>query len=79
MRPLCLKVDESLHTRLAAAARKRGKSRSQLVRMALEAFLDMLEVAQPGSCHDVAADLAGCVEGPGDLSANKKYMQGFGK
>jgi hypothetical protein len=47
--------------------------------MALEAFLDMLEVAQPGSCHDVAADLAGCVEGPGDLSANKKYMQGFGK
>jgi len=34
---------------------------------------------QPGmSALDVSRDLVGCVEGPGDLSTNPKYMEGFG-
>lgn len=32
------------------------------------------------SAYDLAKQLAGCVEsGIGDLSTNKKYLQGFGK
>ncbi len=30
------------------------------------------------SALDVSRDLVGCVEGPGDLSTNPKYMEGFG-
>jgi hypothetical protein len=34
---------------------------------------------QPGmSAFDVSRDIVGCVEGPGDLSTNPKYMEGFG-
>jgi hypothetical protein len=34
---------------------------------------------QPGmSALDISRDLVGCVEGPGDLSTNPKYMEGFG-
>ncbi len=34
---------------------------------------------QPGmSALDVSRDLVGCVEGPGDLSTNPKYMESFG-
>ncbi|NBO30927.1 MAG: hypothetical protein LVT47_10640 [Cyanobacteria bacterium LVE1205-1] len=34
---------------------------------------------QPGmSALDVSRDIVGCVEGPGDLSTNPKYMEGFG-
>ena len=28
---------------------------------------------------ELAADLVGCVEGPGDLSTNPTYMEGFGE
>lgn len=28
---------------------------------------------------DLAGDLAGCLEGPGDLSYSKKYFDGYGR
>jgi predicted transcriptional regulator len=79
MKTISLKVDKNLETRLTAAARHSGTSRSEVVRTALEAFLDQQEAIRPGSCYELAADLAGSVKGPGDLSTNKKYMEGFGK
>ncbi len=33
----------------------------------------------PGSALELAGDVVGSVEGPGDLSYNPKYMEGFGR
>ena len=79
MKTLSLKLQESLHTRLATAAEKRGQSKSAVVREALQAFLENDRAAESGSCLEMAADLAGCVEGSGDLSVNRKHLRGYGK
>jgi predicted transcriptional regulator len=79
MKSLSLKLSESLAAGLAAAARKRGRTKSAIVREALEDFLANHKAAAAGSCLELAADLVGCVEGPGDLSFNKKHLRGFGK
>ncbi|MCE9547562.1 MAG: ribbon-helix-helix domain-containing protein [Planctomycetia bacterium] len=77
---ITLRVDESLQQRLEIVARAAGKSESQIVRDALEVFLDK----QPpqATCFDVAqeAGLIGCVaDSPADLSTNPKHMEGFGR
>ncbi len=69
MSSLSLKLHESLDARLAAAARNRGQSKSAVVRDALEAFLQSDRESVSGSSLELAADLAGCVEGPDDLSS----------
>ncbi len=79
MKTLSLKLPESLLAKLASAARERGESRSALVRDAIEIFITENNHAKKGSCLDLAKDLAGCVNGPVDLSFNKKRMRGYGK
>ncbi|MCX6546225.1 MAG: ribbon-helix-helix protein, CopG family [Acidobacteria bacterium] len=75
---MSLKVPDVLEQRLARLAESRGASRSGLIREALERFLDEGS-AHPDSCLARAADLIGSVEGPADLSHNKKRLEGFGK
>lgn len=77
MKTLSLKLPDALALRLATKAQQ-GQSKSALVRTVLEAALDDKSVPR-GSCLDLAGDLVGCLQGPGDLSVNKKYMEGFGK
>jgi len=36
-------------------------------------------IPRPGSALELAGDLVGCVEGPGDLSTNPKYMEDYGR
>ena len=84
MTTLSLKVPKRLESRLTAEARRRGKTKSALVREAIDRFLsgDGNKDQSKGrvrSCMDLASDLAGCVSGPGDLSYNKRYMRGFGR
>ncbi len=79
MKTLTLKLPESLDSRLTAAARRRGESRSAVVREALEALLGGDDGGRAGSCLDLAADLAGCVAGPGDLSVNPEHLRGYGR
>jgi metal-responsive CopG/Arc/MetJ family transcriptional regulator len=78
MSTLSLKMPEELATRLAAAARRRGTTRSALVRDALESYLRKVSVGN-GSAADLARDLIGVVEGPRDLSERSKHMKGFGR
>jgi metal-responsive CopG/Arc/MetJ family transcriptional regulator len=73
-----LKVPEVLERRLARLAERRGVSRSEVMREALERFLEE-KSARPDSCLAIASDLIGCVDGPPDLSHNKKRLEGFGK
>jgi hypothetical protein len=82
MKTISLKLPAGLHARLDRAARHRKQSKSELVRTALEQFLNgkhRAEPAGPVSALVLAGDLVGCAEGPGDLSADPRYMEGFGE
>ena len=79
MKSLSLKLPDALDAKLAAVARKRRASKSVIVREALEAYIAHGGKVIPGSALDLAKDLAGCLEGPGDLSYNKRHMRGFGR
>ena len=73
-----LKLPRDLDQRLEQYADKHRHSRSFILREALTAYLDDAAPAT-GSALEMAGDLVGCVEGPGDLSTNPKYMEGFGR
>ena len=81
MKTISVKLPESLDKAVAQAARRRGRTKSALVREALEAAVR--EERTPGarrlSCLDLAGDLVGCVSGPGDLSNKKKHLKGYGQ
>lgn len=79
MHNLSLKLEAGLDARLKSAAERSGKSKSQLIREALEAYLTEREGAPAGSCLDLAEDLAGCLRGPGDLSTNRRRLKDYGK
>ncbi len=79
MKSLSLKLSEALNAKLTAIARRRGTTKSAVVRDALEAFFAANGGVRKGCFRDLAADLIGCVQGPGDLSTNPKYMEDFGR
>jgi hypothetical protein len=78
MKTLTLKLPQELETKLAAAARRQRRTKSDVARQALEAYLNGGKEAGQGAFLELAADLVGSLEGPGDLSHNPKYMDGFG-
>jgi hypothetical protein len=65
----------ALDASLRKLARRRGCSRSELIRAALEA----LARGGEGSVTKLATDLVGSVTGPRDLSTNRKHMTGYGR
>jgi Ribbon-helix-helix protein, copG family len=80
MKTISLKLNDTLLQKLQRAARQQGQSKSAVVRAALEQFLNGAHAPpQPVSALELAGNLVGCVEGPGDLSTNPKYMEGFGQ
>jgi len=79
MKTLTVKVPETLYLKLAAVAAKRGESKSNLIRTAINSILKANETVTPNSCLDMAIDLVGSLEGPSDLSCNKKHLKGYGK
>jgi len=79
MKTLSLKLPDSLDAKLTEMARQRRKSKSAVVLDALETFLADGDGGRVGSFLAMAKDLAGCVEGPTDLSFNKNHMRGYGQ
>ena len=79
MKTLTVKVPEELDLKLAAVVEKMKESKSNLIRTAIEHIVESNEAVTPNSCLDLAKDLIGSVEGPGDLSHNKKYFKGYGR
>jgi metal-responsive CopG/Arc/MetJ family transcriptional regulator len=80
MKTISLKLADPLLRKLERLARERGQSKSAVVRAALEQFLNGARPAQrPMSALELAGDLVGSLEGPGDLSTNPKYMEGYGQ
>jgi hypothetical protein len=79
MKTISLKLREDLLRKLERAARRRGESKSAVVRAALEQYLNGTAAVRPGSALEAALPWVGCAEGPGDLSTNPNYMEGFGE
>jgi hypothetical protein len=79
MKTLSLKIPAFIDVRLTSLAKKTKTTKSALVRKALTEYLASQSKIRPGSLLDRVRDLAGCFEGPGDLSTNPKYMEGFGQ
>ncbi len=78
MKTISLKLPDSLHAKLNRVARQRGRSKSDVVRTAIEEHLNGEKSPACGSFLEAARKWIGCVEGPGDLSTNAKHMGGFG-
>lgn len=78
MTPISLKMPRRLALEISEAARRRGVSRSALIREALEAFLRAEGADEAGSALSMATDLVGSFPGPADLSENPDYLRGFG-
>jgi Arc/MetJ-type ribon-helix-helix transcriptional regulator len=77
-RTITLKLPDALAARLRAAVQRRSRTQSEVVRTALESHLDA-EATFPGSCLDLARDLAGSVSGPPDLSSSRRQLRGYGR
>jgi len=79
VKTLSLKLPDELHVKLATAAKQTKTTKSDVVRQALDSFLNDEIRVRKGSLLDLADDLIGCVDGPGDLSCNPDHMRDFGK
>lgn len=81
MKPRSLKLSSDLEESLTSYATARGTSASSVVREALEAYLvdaQSAQLRQPQSFSARAADVAGCVNGPADLSTNPAHLASYG-
>jgi hypothetical protein len=79
MKTVSLKLPARLDARLTVAARQGRTTKSAVVRKALDAYLNGKKPAKKGSFLELAGDLVGRLEGPGDLSCNPEHMRDFGK
>jgi metal-responsive CopG/Arc/MetJ family transcriptional regulator len=75
-----VRVPEDLGSKLRRTSRDKGRTPSDLIRLAVENYLR--EEPVRGSAYEAAraAGLIGCVSrGPKDLSTNRRHLEGFGK
>jgi Arc/MetJ-type ribon-helix-helix transcriptional regulator len=79
MKTISLKLPDSLHAKLVRLAKNRKRTKSDVVREALEQMLNGTSRARSISALDLAGDLVGSCKGPGDLSTNPKYLERFGR
>lgn len=79
MDTLTLKIPKELKTKLNRLAKEKGVSQSEIVRKALQDFISDDAFRLDGAFLDFAEDLAGSIEGPSQLSTDKKYLEGYGR
>jgi predicted transcriptional regulator len=79
MATVTVKLPDALAARLQTAVKRRGRSQSALLREALEAHLELENETHPGTCLELARDLAGSLEGALDLSSHRRHLRGYGR
>ncbi|HEV7784481.1 MAG TPA: ribbon-helix-helix protein, CopG family [Thermoanaerobaculia bacterium] len=79
MRTLSLKLPDVLDDELEDLAARKGTSKSAVIREALSGYIGRSSSAGRASFAALAEDLAGCVEGPDDLSVNRDHLAGYGR
>lgn len=78
MKTVSLKMPDDMDSQLEELARRTGRSKSLLVRLALSELLPR-RLRSRRSFLARAADLAGCVRGAPDLSISKRRLTGYGR
>lgn len=80
MTTITCKVSEKLAAELDAVARTERRSKSALLREALEERLKAKRRRAPVTAYDLVKHLCGSLKGgPSDLATNPKHMKGFGE
>jgi hypothetical protein len=75
-----MKVTPEQKEKIRKLAHRRGVSQKRAVMDLIEeATKELAKKASKGSFLDGIEHLSGSVHGPGDLSTNPKYMEGFGR
>ena len=74
LKTLSIKVPRAVSAKVVRVAKERRTTVSAIVRDAIERYFDG---PQKGSFAEQAAKYIGAFDGPGDLSTNPKYMEGF--
>jgi predicted transcriptional regulator len=79
-----IKLPAELDRELTALAKERRSTRAKVLRDALSMLAQKKngkagKKKVKGTVGELAADLIGSVEGPGDLTSNPKYMAGYGR
>ncbi len=72
---MTLKLPETLRRGVEEEARRRGVSRSVLVRECVETMLRRKQRHRPPTCLDLVGDLVGSQPGPRDASVNRRYIE----
>ena len=79
MDTLTLKVSSGIKEKLKTYSKRKGLSRSEIVRNALLDYFERDDLDKQGTFYDLAQDLAGSVNSKSDLSTNKKNLAGYGQ
>ena len=79
MDTMTLKVPDIIKEKLNSFSKKKGLTKSEVVRNALLEYLDKDDIVKHGSFMDLATDLAGSVNEKSDLSSNKEYLNEYGQ
>jgi metal-responsive CopG/Arc/MetJ family transcriptional regulator len=80
MTTITCKLPDGLDAKLEALAQKRGVSKSEVVREALERTLQETSKRLKPSAYDLMKDCCGIVKGgPSDYATNPKYLEDLGK
>jgi len=75
-----MKLTPEQKEKIRTLARRRGVSQKRAVMDLIEKEVQEEPIkAKPGSIYERTKDLCGVFEGPGDLSTNSKYMEGYGQ
>ena len=79
MNTLTLKIPDVIKEKLKTYSRRKGLSKSEIVRNALLDYFERDDLEKQGTFYDLAKDLAGSVKVSSDLSTNKEYLSGYGQ
>lgn len=78
MKSVTVRLPDALEEALADLARRRGTTRSSLIREAAGDYVRRQTTQAGISCLDLVRDLAGAFDGPADLSAHPRHLAGYG-
>ena len=79
METISLKVPASLSARLTQTAQRQNRSKSEVIRDAVDIYLRSEAGGTTESALNGIEDLVGIFEGPEDLSTNKEYLRDLGR
>jgi len=75
VKTMSLKIPEVLLRGVEEEARRRGVSKSVLVRECVAAMVRRSKRQTPPSCLDLVSDLVGSQPGPHDASTDRRYLE----